>query len=154
MASFNQESASEFLQAALAAAGKAAAISRDLYSSNLVVTTKADMTPVTRADVECEEAIRKVILGEFPQHGFYGEEIGRTKADAEFLWLVDPIDGTKNFLRQNPFFSTQIALMHDDEILLGVSSDPMMGALAWAEQGHGAGLNAQRLTVSDSDDPG
>lgn len=154
MASFNQESASEFLRTALTAAGKAAAISRDLYSSNLVVTTKADMTPVTRADVECEEAIRKVILGEFPQHGFYGEETGRTKADAEFLWLVDPIDGTKNFLRQNPFFSTQIALMHDDEIILGVSSGTMMGELAWAEKGQGAWLNGERLTVSDIGDPG
>lgn len=153
MASFDEKSASNFLQAALAAAGIAAAISSDLYSSNLAVTTKADMTPVTRADVECEEAIRKVILSEFPQHGFYGEETGRTRADAEFLWLVDPIDGTKSFVRQNPFFSTQIALMHDDEIILGVSSGTMMDELAWAEKGQGAWLNGERLTVSNIDDP-
>ena len=76
------------------------------------VTTKADRTPVTQADVECEQAIRDLILERFPEHGFYGEETGQSRADADYLWLVDPIDGTKAFVRQYPFFSTQIALLH------------------------------------------
>ncbi|MDJ0712052.1 MAG: inositol monophosphatase family protein, partial [Woeseiaceae bacterium] len=84
------------------AAQRAADISRSYYAGNFTVTTKEDMTPVTQADVECEQAIRKIILERFPEHGFYGEETGRTQADAEYLWLVDPIDGTKGFVRQYP----------------------------------------------------
>ncbi|NQV85572.1 MAG: inositol-phosphate phosphatase [Woeseiaceae bacterium] len=153
MTSFNAENASDYLEVALAAAEKAAAISRSYYAGNFTVTTKADMTPVTQADIECEQAIRELILGAFPEHGFYGEETGQTKADAEFIWLVDPIDGTKGFVRQYPFFSTQIALMHSGELMLGVSSGTMMDELAWAEKGRGAWLNGKRLTVSDISDP-
>lgn len=153
MAGFNAENASDYLKVALAAADKAAQISRDFYAGNFTVTTKADRTPVTQADVECEQAIREVILGAYPDHGFYGEETGRTQADAEYLWLVDPIDGTKAFVRQYPFFSTQIALMHRGDLILGVSSGTMMDELAWAEKGQGAWLNGKRLVVSAIDEP-
>ncbi len=117
------------------------------------MTTKQDLTPVTQADVECEQAIRDTILASFPEHGFFGEESGTTNADAEYLWLVDPIDGTKAFVRGYPFFSTQIALQHQGEIVLGVSSGTMLDELAWAEKGKGAWLNGKRLSVSDIDDP-
>ncbi|MBU2676333.1 MAG: inositol-phosphate phosphatase [Gammaproteobacteria bacterium] len=151
--SYLESSASEHLRVALAAAREAADISRKYYAGNFTVTTKADRTPVTQADVECEQAIRRVILERFPEHGFYGEETGRTQEDAAYLWLVDPIDGTKGFVRQYPFFSTQIALMHRGDIILGVSSGTMMGELAWAEKGQGAWLNGKRLAVSEIDDP-
>ena len=137
------------LETALAAARRAAEISRRYYRGNFSVRTKADRTPVTQADVECEHAIREIILGRFPEHGFYGEETGISGTDSDFLWLVDPIDGTKGFVRQYPFFSTQIALMHAGEIVLGVSSGTMMDELAWAEKGRGAWLNGERLRVSD-----
>ena len=150
---YDDNNASPFLKVALAAARKAAEISRSYYAGNFTVTTKEDMTPVTQADVECEQAIRAIILAEFPEHGFYGEETGRTQADADYLWLVDPIDGTKGFVRQYPFFSTQIALMHRGEIILGVSSGTMMDELAWAEKGQGAWLNGRRLRISAIDDP-
>ncbi len=153
MTSFDESNASVELKVALAAAREAARISREYYAGNFTVTTKADMTPVTQADVECEQAIRAIILDRFPEHGFYGEETGKTQADADYLWLVDPIDGTKGFVRQYPFFSTQIALMHDGEIVLGVSSGTMMDELAWAEKGKGAWLNDERLTISDITDP-
>ena len=153
MESFNAQNASDYLKVALAAADKAADISRSYFAGNFTVTTKADMTPVTQADVECEEAIRDLILNAYPEHGFYGEETGQTDLSAEYLWLVDPIDGTKGFVRQYPFFSTQIALMHNGELILGVSSGTMMGELAWAEKGQGAWLNGQRLQVSDIDNP-
>ena len=145
--------ASEFLIAALDAARAAADISRAYYAGNFTVTTKADLTPVTQADVECEHAIRGILLERFPDHGFFGEETGRTADHADYLWLVDPIDGTKGFVRQYPFFSTQIALMHRGEIVVGVSSGTMMDELAWAEKGQGAWLNGGRLAVSDIDDP-
>ena len=153
MDTFDENSASTFLRTALAAARKAAEISRSYYAGNFTVTTKEDFTPVTQADVECEQAIRKIILDRFPEHGFFGEETGRTRDDAEYLWLVDPIDGTKGFVRQYPFFSTQIALMHDGEIVLGVSSGTMMDELAWAEKGKGAWLNGERLEISRIDAP-
>ena len=150
---FDESKASAHLKVALAAASQAAEISRSYYAGNFTVTTKEDMTPVTQADVECEQAIREIILEAFPEHGFYGEETGRTQEDADYLWLVDPIDGTKGFVRQYPFFSTQIALMHHGEIILGVSSGTMMDELAWAERGRGAWLNGQALRVSGIDDP-
>ncbi len=140
---------SKELEVALAAAREAAEISRGYYAGNLEVRTKDDRTPVTQADVECEQAIRSRILEAFPEHGFFGEETGSTGTDREFLWLVDPIDGTKGFVREYPFFSTQIALMHNGEIILGVSSGTMMDELAWAEKGRGAWLNGERLAVSD-----
>ena len=150
---YDENSSSDYLRAALQAAQAAAEISRNYYNGNFTVTTKDDLTPVTQADVECENKIREIILQEFPEHGFFGEETGRTRDDADYLWLVDPIDGTKGFVRRYPFFSTQIALMHKGQIILGVSSGTMMNELAWAEKGHGAWLNGQRLAVSDIEDP-
>jgi histidinol-phosphatase len=150
---YDENTASAYLRVAVAAARRAGEISRSYYAGNFTVTTKEDRTPVTQADVECEQAIRDTILTEFPDHGFYGEETGRTQADAEYLWLVDPIDGTKGFVRQYPFFSTQIALMHGGEIVLGVSSGTMMDELAWAEKGQGAWLNGEQLKISKIDNP-
>lgn len=140
------------LECAREAARAAAAISRRYYRGNLEVRTKADRTPVTRADIECEEAIRRILLERFPEHGFHGEESGQTRVDAEALWLVDPIDGTKSFVRGYPFFSTQIALMRGGVPVLGVSSGALFEELAWAEAGEGAWLNGERLQVSDVTD--
>ena len=84
MESFNSENASDYLKVALAAADKAAGISRSYFKGNFTVTTKADMTPVTQADVECEEAIRKIILSAFPEHGYHGEGPGRRRLMPNF----------------------------------------------------------------------
>ena len=87
--------------------------------------------------MRAEEAIRAVLCTRFPQYGFYGEETGRERMQSESIWLVDPIDGTKSFVRDCPFFSTQIALMRAGRLVLGVSSANAYGELAWAEAGHG-----------------
>src|SRR5260370_19774914 len=134
---------SKELQGALDAAQAAAVIIRSLYQKNLQVTTKADATPVTEADVRAEKAIRTVLNDRFPSYGFYGEETGQHAIDAESVWLVDPIDGTKSFVRDCPFFSTQIALMREGRFVLGVSSAPAYGELPWAEEGGGAFLNGK-----------
>lgn len=136
------------LKAALEAAQQAGVIARSLYQHNLDVRIKADKSPVTEADVRCEMAIREIIEARFPAHGFYGEETGLHRRDAEYLWIVDPIDGTKAFVREYPMFSTQIALMHKGEIVLGVSSAPIYGEVAYAERGCGAFLNGKPITVS------
>jgi len=140
--------ASQELQAALEAARAASDVVRALYQRNLAVTLKADRSPVTEADVRAEEAIRAVLCTRFPQHGFYGEETGRERMQSESIWLVDPIDGTKSFVRDCPFFSTQIALMRAGRLVLGVSSAPAYGELAWAEEGSGAYLDGRRIRVS------
>lgn len=136
------------LQAALDAAGEAAVIARSLYQRNIEVRLKADKSPVTEADIRCETAIRAVLEARFPDYGFCGEETAARGMDAENLWLVDPIDGTKAFVREYPMFSTQIALMRRGEIVLGVSSAPVYGEVAFAERGCGAYLNGRALAVS------
>lgn len=136
------------LKAALDAAEQAAIIARSLYQHNLEVRIKADKSPVTEADVRCEIAIREILEARFPTYGFYGEETGSHDEDAECLWLVDPIDGTKAFVREYSMFSTQIALMRGGECVLGVSSAPVYGELAYAERGSGAHLNGRGITVS------
>jgi histidinol-phosphatase len=136
------------LQAAIDAAQAAAAVIRSLYQRNLAITTKADQSPVTEADVRAEEAIHAVLRARFPGYGFYGEETGQHNLDAESIWLVDPIDGTKSFVRECPFFSTQIALLRAGELVLGVSSAPAYAEFAWAERGQGAFLNGNAIRVS------
>ena len=136
------------LQAALDAAAQAAVIARSLYRRNIAVRAKADKSPVTEADIRCETAIREILEARFPTYGFFGEETAAHRMDAENLWLVDPIDGTKAFVREYPMFSTQIALMRCGELVLGVSSAPLYGDLAFAERGRGAHLNGVPVTVS------
>jgi histidinol-phosphatase len=139
---------SKELQAAREAAEAAGHVIRSMYQKNLQITTKADATPVTEADVLAEEAIRSVLTARFPGYGFYGEETGQHAMDAQSVWLVDPIDGTKSFVRACPFFSTQIALMREGRFVLGVSSAPAYGEVAWAEEGGGAFLNDRPVRVS------
>jgi histidinol-phosphatase len=137
------------LAAALEAARAAAGVISEAYRGNVRVRTKADRTPVTDVDVAAEEAIRQVLSRRFPEDGFYGEETGVRAGRNEWTWLVDPIDGTRSFVRGYPFFSTQIAAMRAGEIVLGVSSAPLFDELAWAERGAGAWLNEERCRVSD-----
>ncbi len=139
---------SPFLRVAIQAAEVAQVVIKKYYAQSLEVQLKEDQSPVTEADIETEKTIKSLIHGAFPDHGFLGEETGLTNPDAEYVWLTDPIDGTKSFIRQYPFFSTQIALMHHDELILGVSSAPLFNELAYAEKGNGAFLNDERIEVS------
>ena len=138
------------LAAALEAAEAAARVIRGLYQRQPAVQLKADQSPVTAADLGAEEAIRAVLAAHFPAHAFHGEETGR-RGDSDSLWLVDPLDGTKAFVREYPMFSTQIALMRAGRLVLGVSSAPLYGELAYAERGAGAWLNGRPLAVSGID---
>jgi len=140
-----------FLDNALAIARRAAEAAASViarhYRTALSVETKADQTPVTAADREAEAVIKQVLRGAFPDHAFYGEEEGR-EGEGDFLWLIDPIDGTRSFVRGYPMFSTQIALMHRNELVLGVSSAAQFGEVAWARRGAGAFLNGERIQVA------
>ena len=137
-----------FLQTALEAAKAARDVILPYYRSKLDIEIKGDQSPVTEADRAAEMCIRGILLDRFPEHGMYGEEFGDINPDADYLWLVDPIDGTKSFIQAYGFFSTQIALLHRGELVLGVSCAPAMDELAWAATGEGAWLNGDALQVS------
>ena len=142
------------LEAAQRAADAAEAVTLPRYRArDFSVETKPDATPVTDADRSAEAEIKRVLRASFPAHAFYGEEEGR-EGQGDFLWLIDPIDGTKSFVRGYPFFSTQIALMHEDELIVGVSAAGAFGERMWATRGGGAFLatrdarGAMRVHVS------
>ncbi|MET0617768.1 MAG: inositol monophosphatase family protein [Luteibacter sp.] len=140
------------LDKALAAARDAAAAAADIilhyWRSGVEVIVKGDDTPVTVADREAELAIRSILATALPGAGIYGEEYGADDTSREYLWLVDPLDGTKSFVRRTPFFSTQIALMHRGELVLGVSSAPVYDERMWAVRGRGAFVDGQPVRVA------
>lgn len=137
------------LRIARAAAEAAGELIAGHFRAGLTVELKDDASPVTRADREAEAEIRARLTHAFPEHAIYGEEEGHT-GQSDWLWLVDPLDGTKSFVRGNPVFSTQIALMYRGQLLLGVSHAGSYGETAWARRGGGAWLDDQRLQVSQT----
>ena len=140
---------SQFLTVALKAAKNAEEIITAYYTGDMKVELKDDETPVTRADRDAEKAIRETIKQAFPDHGFLGEEYGTEEGTSPYLWTIDPIDATKNYIRKIPIFGTQIALMKGDELILGVSNAPLLDELLYAEAGKGAFLNDEPIAVSD-----
>ncbi|MGN6228528.1 MAG: inositol monophosphatase family protein [Dyella sp.] len=140
------------LTPALAAAREAAAAAAEVilhyWRKGVDVELKSDDTPVTVADREAELAIRRILTAALPEAAIYGEEFGLDGDRDGLLWLVDPLDGTKSFVRRTPFFSTQIALMHAGELVLGVSSAPVYGETMWAHAGGGAWLDGERVRVA------
>jgi histidinol-phosphatase len=142
------------LAAARDAAAAAAEVIRHYWRRGVEVELKSDATPVTVADREAEQAIRKILQAALPQASIYGEEFGLDGERGGLLWLVDPLDGTKSFVRRTPFFSTQIALMDGDELVLGVSSAPVYGEAMWASAGEGAWLDGERVRVAATGDMG
>lgn len=139
---------SQFLAVALEAAAKAESVIMDYYSSGVASELKSDGTPVTVADTEAERIIIETITSEFPDHGFLGEESGDTHSSSPYVWIIDPIDGTKNYIRHIPLFGTQIALMKADELILGISNIPAMNELLYAEKGKGVFLNDEQTNVT------
>lgn len=124
-------------------------------SADLKVTSKPDRTPVTDADVAVEDAIREVLASERPGDAIAGEERGGFNADelGGRTWILDPIDGTKNFLRGIPAWATLIALVEDGVPVVGMVSAPALGKRWWAHRGGGAftssaGAGARRIGVS------
>lgn len=145
---------SQFLTVSLEAAKKAEEIITTYYTgSRMQVELKTDETPVTRADTEAEEVIRETLRQTFPDHGFLGEEWGIEEGRSSYLWIIDPIDATKNYIRKIPIFGTQIALMKGEELILGVSNAPLLKELLYAEAGTGAFLNGESVHVSSVGHP-
>ena len=116
-------------------------------STDLVVETKPDTTPVSEADRAAEDVIRRMLAGARPDHAVLGEEYG-SAGDSDWRWIIDPIDGTKNYVRGIPVWGTLIALEHQGEIVVGVVSAPAIAHRWWAALGLGAWRNGQPIRVS------
>jgi len=112
------------------------------------VEEKADKSPVTIADKNAEEILRRRIMADFPHCGIIGEEFGNENPTAEWTWTIDPIDGTRSFIRGLPLFATLLSLLHRGEPVVGIISLPALGETAWAVQGRGAFCGDRRLRVS------
>ena len=117
----------EFIAAAEAAAEAAGAVIRPLFRSALLVEAKGDASPVTEADRHAELAMRALLRERFPAHGIWGEEYGPDRADAEYLWVLDPVDGTRAFVTGRPLFGTLIGLLHRGVPVLGLIDQPGIG---------------------------
>ncbi len=111
---------------------------------SVAVETKSDQSPVTIADRGAEELLRAMIAKRYPAHGIIGEEFGNTRADAEFVWVLDPIDGTKAFITGVPLWGTLIALLHQGQPVLGCIHQPVLGQLLTGD-GTSADFNGRKV---------
>jgi inositol-phosphate phosphatase/L-galactose 1-phosphate phosphatase/histidinol-phosphatase len=124
-----------------ALADAARAVIRGYFRRRITVDDKSDLTPVTIADRETEAAMRALIERRFPDHGIIGEEHGASRADAERVWVLDPIDGTKSFISGIPLFGTLIALTRRGRPVLGVIDQPILGERWLGAAGRATTLN-------------
>jgi histidinol-phosphatase len=135
------------LRLALALADAADVLTmKHFLSASLVVRTKVDMTPVSEADEAVERTLREMLQRERPDDAIVGEEFGAS--DGRRRWIVDPIDGTKNYVRGIPAFATLIALEDEGRIVAGVVSAPALARRWWAARSEGSFCNGRRLSVS------
>jgi len=127
-----------FLSVARAAAQKGGQRALQYFRKNVSVIKKVDRSPVTRADREAEQVIRGILGKAYPTHQLCGEEFGWNKGEKnDFKWWIDPVDGTRQFIRGIPFWSTLIALEYKGEVVAGVIHLPAMGSTLWAAKGQG-----------------
>ena len=133
----------DFVRELAAASGK---IIRKYYRTPIDVAEKTDHTPVTIADRESEILMREMIRARFPEHGILGEEMEIVQPEAEFTWVLDPIDGTKNFVSGTPLFGTLIALLRDGWPILGAINNPILNQLLVGD-GDQAWINGEPARV-------
>jgi len=141
----------ELLQAATEIAKIGGHHTLKYFKKNVEVISKADDSPVTIADKETEQIIRKEIQKRYPDHGIIGEEFGRTNEDSNIQWVLDPIDGTKSFIHGIPFYTTLIGILIDNEPQVGVIYAPALEELCAAAIGEGATLNGEPCKVRDTE---
>jgi len=136
-----------FLSELVAASGPI--LQKHFLNPALAVEQKSDQTPVTVADRDAEAAMRKLINARFPQHGILAEEYGAERAEAEWTWVLDPIDGTKAFVHGVPLFGTLIGLLYQGQPVLGAIHQPILNLLCVGD-GQATTLNARPVRVRDT----
>jgi len=132
-------------------AKKSDEIALKYYRKKVKPRVKANLSPVTIADLKCEDYILSRIKSKYPKHSIYSEERGIKDKSSEFKWYIDPIDGTKNFIRKYPFWGTLIALEYQGEVVAGVISMPALNELIFAAKGMGCFYNDKKAKVSRID---
>lgn len=135
------------LELAVRLTDAADAITISRFRTGLAIETKADLTPVTEADRAVEAEVRRLLARERPDDAILGEEEGAAGAGAR-RWIVDPIDGTRNYARGIPIWATLVAVEEDGIVRAGVASAPALGRRWWAERGAGAFASGERIRVS------
>ena len=115
------------------------------YGPDVAIERKSDLTPVTLADRNAEQRIRDRINERYPEHGIIGEEFGSEREDAEFVWVLDPVDGTKSFISGVPLFATLVALMHKGRPVIGAINQPVLGQMVLGD-GERTLLNGKPVT--------
>ena len=138
----------EFLNFAHALADRAREVSLKFFRRGVAVESKDDASPVTRADRECEIAMREMLADKYPSHAVVGEEFGAT-GSAELQWVIDPIDGTRSFVTGSPLFCTLIALTRGGIPIVGVIDVPALGERWAAAEGIAAEFNGGLCRASD-----
>lgn len=132
----------------------AGSIAENYFDKQLKIHYKPDNSPVTRADREAEMAVRSLIKAKFPDHGIIGEEHGKVNENAKYVWVIDPIDGTKDFVRGIPLWNTLVSLMENGRPIIGVIFSPTNHELLTAQKGKGAYLNGKKTMVSKTSEIG
>ena len=134
---------------AIDAAQKAGQFALGYFDQGIAVEWKADQSPVTMADRGAEQLLRQTLLAKFPHDGFLGEEFGDTPGTSGFRWIIDPIDGTRSFVRGIPIWATLVGLEYKGELIAGVACSPALKQTFRALRGDGAYRDERRLRVSD-----
>ncbi len=138
-----------FRETMLLAAKQASNVLMHYYGKSEAVKEKPNKSLVAAADLEANKAIIKAIKRRFPEHNILSEESGLEYNNSDYKWIIDPLDGTHNFLHGIPIFGTSIALEYKKELILGVLHFPILRLTAIAERGKGAFLNGKRMRVSN-----
>ncbi|UCG01201.1 MAG: inositol monophosphatase [Candidatus Heimdallarchaeota archaeon] len=139
----------KFLNVAIEASQKAGKLIIDLFYKDIEITTKPDQSIITEADLKADTIIRSIIYENFPSHDVLSEESGRSNHSSEYLWIIDPLDGSTNFSVRNPFIAVSIGLLRRDHPLLGVVYSPFQDELFRAEINRGAFLNNKPISVDE-----
>ena len=135
-------------------ADAAGEIAMKYFGTGLEADRKADASPVTIADRAAEAAMRAIIEAEYPDHGIYGEEYGQSRTDAEYVWVLDPIDGTMSFVIGKPLFGTLIALAHRGKPVIGIINCPALGDRWVGVKGRESTLNGKTIRTRSCADIG
>lgn len=141
------------VEAAKLMAQEAGALALDFQRRGVTAEAKSDESPVTAADRACEKLIVDFICREFPEDGVLGEEGANRESRNGRKWIIDPIDGTRDFVRGIPLWAVLIGLEQDGEVIVGAAHSPRQGLLLWASRGDGAFANGSRIRVSPQSDP-
>ena len=140
---------SNYLKTGIKAAKTAGNYIKNNYSKKIDLQYKENADFVTSVDITAEKKIISIIKQQYPNHSILGEESGKEIKNNDYLWIIDPLDGTTNFTMKNPFFNTSIALVKKNEIILGVVYNPISNELFYAEKNKGAYLNDKKINVNN-----